>query len=102
MYAALKTLKKFWNRSMFQKIDIRLGGPICKCKRKDLAWGIAIVEGRATILITCNQCQQQLRVAPAEFKAAILLDKPYPETAPTEPAIIKDGTLIDASKRFLR
>lgn len=87
---------------MLERIVIKLAGPICNCKQQDLGWGITIIDGRFTLTIKCNQCQQRLVIAPADFKASFELKEKYPETKPTTPAVIKDGTLIDASKRFLQ
>lgn len=102
MFTAIKKSIRHWRGIMFQRMAIHLDGPICKCRTKDLGWSIIIVDEQLSLGVHCNQCKQELRIAPTMFRASFVLDEEYPETAVPEPLITKDGSLIDASKRFLQ
>jgi len=76
---------------VFQRIEIRLTGPICRCQGQDLAWGIRRdSEGRSTLQIECRNCQTTLTVSHSQFIARFVLDNPYPADrpapAPAEPS----------------
>lgn len=77
--------------AMFERIDIRLAGPICSCEEQDLGWGIRLEDKGAGLEITCRKCGTRLIVPHSKFGAAFVLRVPYPGA--------KSGTKVDGSSR---
>ncbi len=64
---------------MFKNITINLSGPICSCKKKDLAWTVNHLHG---LEIWCKVCGIKISVPKTHFRAGCDLDVPYPDDAP--------------------
>ncbi|MBI4160440.1 MAG: hypothetical protein HY506_00855 [Candidatus Yanofskybacteria bacterium] len=60
---------------MFKRIVIQLKGPICRCKRENLAWKTL----EETLIIFCRTCKTEVKVGYEQFIAAFQFDQPYPE-----------------------
>jgi hypothetical protein len=67
-------------KPVFTNININLTGPICRCERQNLSWGLTHTEsGKHSLYVQCNDCKTELRVGPEHFKAGFRLDQPYPQ-----------------------
>ncbi|MEK7193245.1 MAG: hypothetical protein AAB652_00450 [Patescibacteria group bacterium] len=65
---------------MFQGIDIKLLGPICKCRKQNLSWATRQEEdGRPTFLIFCKICKIAFTIPSNLVVANILVATEYPE-----------------------
>lgn len=68
---------------MFKYLDIRLTGPICGCQTEDVRWNVVFDNG-PVLVVHCGLCMTQLLVRDQNFRAAIILDKPYPKPKKTK------------------
>ena len=67
---------------VFQRIDIRLAGPICSCEGEKLGWSPFVqADGKFGIMIQCVQCGTEYRIPHSKFRATFVLEVPYPEPA---------------------
>lgn len=67
---------------MLKNVTIRLSGPICRCSKKDLSWGVICPhenpgDGHG-LIITCKTCKVELRIPHDQYVASIVCDAPYP------------------------
>lgn len=58
--------------------DIKLAGPICRCDKQNLSWGIGNSNG---LYVRCDTCQVELNIPREQFRARIICKRPYPEDA---------------------
>lgn len=72
---------------MFKQICIELVGPICNCKKQNLAWSLlwGNISSVTFLSIFCKTCGTQLTVPPDQLFAYFKLDKPYPESVLSNP-----------------
>jgi hypothetical protein len=59
---------------MFQRVIIKLTGPICQCQKQNLEWSVP----NSSLKLKCKTCSTELFVPNSQFGAGFLFDTPYP------------------------
>ena len=67
---------------VFEKIVIKLSGPICTCHEQGLSWSVTRRQdgGRSALVVYCESCKTELHVPHEKFGAGFSLETPYPAT----------------------
>lgn len=85
---------------MLKNISINLTGPICKCEKQHLGWGMYTDGG---MRIFCNTCSVEVKIPHMQLLAYFTLDVGYPRGIwqKNEESKINPG-ISKADKDFLK